>query len=229
MNIVNTPFNVNAINPVEHDQVQACWRYILATADSLEKYVLAISGGGQFQVGQEKIPLTLLVITKRACDNFKSLAEQVHNDEKLNLDAFTAGADYTKWHQNYPGFHYEATDDFMFFKREFVHIFKKQLNWECTRWNLDVNTMKGCLFGWAVEYQKLNDALAQAKFKKFIGYSGQPILLSKVSSSVTTKPAISVKLGKGKGSRQKGFGKKKVFRKKVFRKKGKGRKGRKFF
>ena len=212
MDIRNTPYNVTAIAPVSHDQVQACWRYLLQGEATYAAYVTGAPAG---HYNANNLPMSVLSITAIAANHFKTLATAIHNGHVENLDKFTArgGIDYSTWHQNYPGFDVESSNEYMFFKREYPHVFHQQLQWECTRWSLNVNIMKGCLLGYAVEKMDCRDALVQKKLREFMGYSGAIHLLSKVANDVVTKPALTIALGK-KGRRG------------GFKKKGKGKKGK---
>lgn len=193
MNITNTPFNVEPIGPVNSDQVQACWRYLIKAEDNLSKWAQAFDVWGF--VKDTKQPLTLLGVCEIACNAFNGLATEIHDGNRENLEAFKKGVNYENWHFNFPGFLTEGQRDYMLFKREYPNIFKKQLFWECGRWNLNPTVMKGCILGWCIEFRNMRDQIAVNRMKKFLRYSGPPHLLSGIGNVYITQPAMTVNVG----------------------------------
>jgi len=226
MNVKNTPFNVDATRPVNPDQIQACWRYLLSGAGKIDRWATQAAQYGYTIKSTAELPLTLVNIVYIASTAYSALATAVHKDEADSLINFQNGVDYEQWHQNYPGFNLESSVEYINFKNNFPHLFEKQLHWECSRWNLNEKIMRGCLLGWAIEQASMTDGLAITYMKSFLK-TNAPIYLSKVQNTQVTDVAVVARIGKGKRSYSKsagfskpsargGFRKKKYYKKRKF-------------
>jgi len=206
MNVKNTPFNVDATRPVNPDQIQACWRYLLAGTSKLTDFAKEYSTHFGYNIKSTlDLPLTLVNIVNIAAVAYGNLAAAVHADETASINRFRDGLDFQTWHQQFPGFNLEASAEFINFKQHMPYLFEKQLNWECSRWNLNEKVMRGCLLGWAIEYANLKDGLAISYMKSFLKTKA-PIYLSKVQNTQLTEPAIMSKVGNAKRSYSKSAG-----------------------